>query len=117
MKFAGIELQHRTSYYVLLAQKNTQSLCSFFLNSRLFTQRMLQLQILKLKESLQQCYRLDQNYVKTKKDRTTVLIIHTIALDLLINRLFSKLKFLTNRRKGFFKIVPLIDSNLKFIQR
>ena len=47
---------------------------------------MWQLQI--KKESIQQYFRFDQNYIKTKKNNTAFVIIHTIALDLLIKRLF-----------------------------
>ena len=49
---------------------------------------MLQLQISKLKDKYitTKYYRLDHNdYIKTEKNNTAV---HTIALDLLINRLF-----------------------------
>ena len=49
---------------------------------------MLQLQILKLKDwyLTTKYYRLDHNdYIKTEKNNTAV---HTIGLDLLINRLF-----------------------------
>ena len=49
---------------------------------------MLQLQNLKLKESIYRYYRLDQNYIKTRKNSTAVVIIRTITIDLLINRLF-----------------------------
>ena len=62
----------------------------FFLNFilRLLTKHILQLQNLKLKESIYQYYRLDQNYIKTRKNNTAVVMIRTIMIDLLINRLF-----------------------------
>ena len=62
----------------------------FFLNIilRLLTKHILQLQNLKLKESIYRYYRLDQNYIKTRKNSTAVVIIPTITIDLLINRLF-----------------------------
>ena len=47
---------------------------------------MLQLQNFKTKESIKRYYRLDQNY-ETKKISTTVVIICTVMLHLLINRL------------------------------
>ena len=55
---------------------------------RLLTKHILQLQNLKLKESIYRYYRLDQNYIKTRKNSTAVVIIRTITIDLLINRLF-----------------------------
>ena len=62
----------------------------FFLNIilRLLTKHILQLQNLKLKGSMYRYYRLDQNYIKTRKNNTAVVIVRTITLDLLINRLF-----------------------------
>ena len=62
----------------------------FFFNIilRLLTKHLLQLQNLKLKESIYRYYRLDQNYINTRKNSTAVVIIRTITIDLLINRLF-----------------------------
>ena len=54
----------------------------------LLTKHILQLQNLKLKESIYRYYKLDQNYIKTRKKSTAVVIISTITIDLLINRLF-----------------------------
>ena len=55
----------------------------FFLNIilRLLTKDILQLQNLKLKESIYRYYRLDQNYVKTRKNNTAVVIIRTTTID------------------------------------
>ena len=46
------------------------------------------MQDLKLKESIYRYYKMDQNYIKTRKKSTAVVIIRTITIDLLINRLF-----------------------------
>ena len=56
----------------------------------LLTKHILQLQNLKLKESIYRYYKLDQNYIKTRKKSTAVVIIRTITIDLLINRLFQE---------------------------
>ena len=53
----------------------------------LLTKHILQLQNLKLKESIYRYYKLDQNYIKTRK-KSTAVVIRTITIDLLINRLF-----------------------------
>ena len=55
----------------------------FFLNIilRLLTKHMLQLQNLKLKGSIYRYYRLDKNYIKTRRNNTAVVIIRTITID------------------------------------
>ena len=55
----------------------------FFLNIilRLLTKHILQLQNLKLKGSIYRYYRLDKNYIKTRRNNTAVVIIRTITID------------------------------------
>ena len=75
---------------LLLFPKHPFTLFFFFLNIilHLLTKHILQLQNLKLKESIYRYYKMDQNYIKTRKKSTAVVIIRTITIDLLINRLF-----------------------------